>query len=475
MTIAPANFSKESEMLVLGSALTNDNSYHIVSRDLDETDFFYSENKIVFNVLCKAFREKKSVDVHLVCEELKRQGNLENIGNAIYILTLAQYAGTSAHIEEYVKNLKKCSQLRKLQEIALILQNKASKEDDPQKIILEIQEHLKRIESHRLTQDRLCIRFLNEFEKNFLLNPPQKKVMLLDYADENRKTVGFLPKGIVAMLVGAGGLGKTHLLAQLAISIATGTPWLDQYTPTQECGKESKGYVFFGLGENQYDDIHRVLFKASKKLRHSQSDFTHADLLLEASNHIAPFSFCGQQAAFLEAGKPSRYFRELKIRLKEHSPPCGWSLIIFDPISRLLGADAEVDNAAATQFITLLEELTIDLPGNPTVLFAHHVNKTAIQRGAKQDQSAARGSSALTDGVRWQVNLSKLTDDTAMLKMTKSNFTASSNKIYLKSDSEGFLERSFVIPALESKTSSKQTYNSKSSQKKRHEMLDCEE
>ena len=39
MTIAPANFSKESEMLVLGSALTNDNSYHIVSRDLDETDF----------------------------------------------------------------------------------------------------------------------------------------------------------------------------------------------------------------------------------------------------------------------------------------------------------------------------------------------------------------------------------------------------------------------------------------------------
>lgn len=270
--------------------------------------------------------------------------------------------------------------------------------------------------------------------------------MLLEHVEETRKMGGFLPKGIVAMLVGAGGIGKTHLLAQLAISIASGTPWLGQYIPSQELGERGKGHVFFGLGENQYDDIHRVLFKASKRLRQQQLDLADPDPLLDVSKRIAPFSFCGQQAAFLESGKPSRYFRELKIRLQEYAPPSGWSLIILDPVSRLLGADAESDNAAATQFIALLEELTMDLPGQPTVLFAHHVNKTAIQLGNKQDQSAARGSSALTDGVRWQVNLSKNDDGVAILKMTKSNFTALMKEIRIQSDSEGFLERSAETP-----------------------------
>ena len=46
------------------------------------------------------------------------------------------------------------------------------------------------------------------------------------------------------MLVGAGGAGKTHALAQLAISIATGTNWLGKFPI------EQPGFVFMGLGEN---------------------------------------------------------------------------------------------------------------------------------------------------------------------------------------------------------------------------------
>lgn len=89
---------------------------------------------------------------------------------------------------------------------------------------------------------------------------------------------------------------------------------------------------------------------------------------------------------------------------------------------------------------------TIDLPGNPTVLFAHHVNKFSIQQGNSQNQSAARGSSALTDGVRWQANFSKLSQsdkDLAVFKITKSNFTAIPEEIYVKRDPDGFLERHF--------------------------------
>jgi hypothetical protein len=234
----------------------------------------------------------------------------------------------------------------------------------------------------------------------------------------------------------------THLLAQLAISISTGITWLETFTTTKHCGEEKRGNVFFGLGENQYDDIHRVLHKASKKLREHQPDIIEEDPLIEASKRIAAFSFCGQQAAFIEDKKPSLYFRQLKMKLIERSPKGGWSLIILDPISRLMGADAEIDNGVATQFIALLEELTIDLPGNPTILFAHHVSKAAIQAGEKQNQTAARGASALTDGVRWQTNFFKEDNgELTILEMTKSNFTPVIDRIHLKKESDGYLKK----------------------------------
>lgn len=433
--------SKENEMIVLGCMLTSEYGLKLSAEELVNTDFYFSEHKTIFNTLKSAYENKKPTDIHLVCEDLKRQDKLKAIGGVDYITTLAQYAGTSAHIEEYIDSLKENSRQRHLLFLTQKIEKQLLENGDSSKIIIEIQEELNRIEKKNGFKDKHPIQFLNQFSNNFLLTDPPKKPMLIEYVNERGIPTGFLPKGIVAMIVGAGGIGKTHLLAQLAISVSTGTPWLETFTTTKHCGEGSKGNVFFGLGENQYDDIHRVLHKASKKLREHQPDILKDDPLVEASKRIAPYSFCGQQAAFIENGKPSLYFRKLKMQLIEKAPKAGWSLIIFDPVSRLMGADAETDNAAATQFISLLEELTIDLPGNPTVLFAHHVNKSAIKESGRQDQTAARGSSALTDGCRWQCNFSRKDDKIACLEMTKSNFTAILKSTELIKDEDGYLQK----------------------------------
>jgi hypothetical protein len=435
-----APHSKESEMMVLGCMLNSVNGLHIAAESLEESDFFFTEHKIIFRVLKSAYNSDKPVDVHLVCEDLTRQDKLPSVGGAAYVTALAQYSGTSAYIEAYAENLKKLTSRRMLMEFGQDIAQRALSEEDPQKTLTKAQETLKRIEKGSTTQDNFPIKFLNQFEQNFLLVTPPKKPMLLEYATEEGITTGFLPKGIVAMLVGAGGIGKTHLLAQLAISVATGTHWLETFTTTEHCGNEKKGNVFFGLGENQYDDIHRVLYKASQELRKHQPDILEKDPLMEASKRIAAFSFCGQQAAFIENKKPSLYFRQFKMKLKDTAPKEGWSLIILDPVSRLMGADAETDNAAATQFIALLEELIIDLPGNPTILFAHHKSKAAITT-KDPDQTAARGSSALTDGVRWQCDFSKKDNTTNIIKMTKSNFTAPLGEIYIRKEHDGYIKK----------------------------------
>lgn len=443
--------SKESEMMVLGCMLSSTHALNISCKVLSESDFFFMEHKLIFQSIKSTWNTQGVGDVYLTCEDLKNKDRLKSVGGAAYITTLAQYAGTSAYVEEYIETLKQHSNKRRVVELAIDLQKKAISEEDIQKTIISAQESLKLIERNKGAKDKFPIRFLNEFNENFLIVEPAKKAMLLEYAKSDGKSSGFLPKSIVAMIVGAGGVGKTHLLAQLAISIATGTPFLETFTTTKHCGSENQGNVFLGLGENQYDDIHRLLFKATKHIRKKEPNLLENDqILFAASRRIAAFSFCGQQASFIEDGKPSLYFREFKMRLEDKAPPGGWTLIILDPVSRLMGADAETDNAAATQFIALLEELSIDLPGNPTVLFAHHTNKSAIQAGSNQTQSAARGSSALTDGVRWQCNYSKEsskdessenTSSVAVLKMTKSNFTAVLEGIRTTKDIDGFIEK----------------------------------
>src|SRR5262249_9654682 len=95
--------SKESEMMVLGCMLTSINALNISSDALDDSDFYYTEHKLIFQALKSAYKNDKPADVHLICEELKRQDKLKGVGGAAYITTLAQYAGTSAFIEEYTE------------------------------------------------------------------------------------------------------------------------------------------------------------------------------------------------------------------------------------------------------------------------------------------------------------------------------------------------------------------------------------
>jgi replicative DNA helicase len=125
--------SKESEMMVLGCMLTSINALNIAADLLDDSDFYYTEHKIVYLVLKTAYKTDKPVDVHLVCEELKRQDKLKAVGGAAYITTLAQYAGTSAYIEEYAEIVRNKAILRRMIHASQTIEKNAL--DEPEDVI----------------------------------------------------------------------------------------------------------------------------------------------------------------------------------------------------------------------------------------------------------------------------------------------------------------------------------------------------
>ncbi|MGC2596378.1 MAG: DnaB-like helicase C-terminal domain-containing protein, partial [Rhabdochlamydiaceae bacterium] len=129
--------SKESEMIVLGSMLSSINSLNIGADGLDESDFYFTEHKIIFQTLKSAYRNDKPADVHLIGEELKRQDKLKAIGGIGYLTTLAQYAGTSAYIEEYIELVRDKSILRKMINVAQDVERQALNNPEDVHILLD--------------------------------------------------------------------------------------------------------------------------------------------------------------------------------------------------------------------------------------------------------------------------------------------------------------------------------------------------
>jgi len=127
--IVPPN-SKESEMMVLGCMLTSINSLNTAADMLVEGDFYYLEHKLIFRALKILYTKDSPADIHIVAEELKREEKLTEVGGIAYLTTLAQYVGTSAFTEEYVRIVKEKAVLRQMIDAAQIVEKTALEEPE---------------------------------------------------------------------------------------------------------------------------------------------------------------------------------------------------------------------------------------------------------------------------------------------------------------------------------------------------------
>jgi replicative DNA helicase len=103
MSIKDPPHSKESEMMVLGCMLSNQYALSTASAGLDLSDFYFEEHRCIFQALKKLYQDSKPSEIHLTAEELKKNNQLEKVGGISYLTQLAQFAGTSSNVHEYVE------------------------------------------------------------------------------------------------------------------------------------------------------------------------------------------------------------------------------------------------------------------------------------------------------------------------------------------------------------------------------------
>lgn len=278
-----------------------------------------------------------------------------------------------------------------------------------------------------------------------------KKIMPLDIGatlGADAPTLDFvlpgLTAGSVGTVVGAGGVGKTMLLMQLGMALATGSPAFgNPLTPASApvrivlvAAEESSDILGIRLHAiKNWMDIHREKPSGATA---AGGDFT---ALLEKNFLLVPAA--GQAVALVKNGETTEFFETLcKFCV-------GSRLIIIDPLRRLHDGD-ENSSSAMTHIVQILEALAKHT--GAAVIAAHHIGKASMFNESTTAAAASRGSSALTDAVRWQVNLSAMSEKVAQkhrlsgehksyvsLDFAKANYTAPETTVWFKRVEGGVL------------------------------------
>jgi len=260
--------SKEAEMMVLGCMLTSINSLNIVADALDDTDFYYTEHKIIFQSLKSAYKNDKPADVHLICEDLKRQDKLKAVGGPAYITALAQYAGTSAYIEEYADLVKNKAVLRRMIQAAQEIEKTALEEpenvsaalDDAQQLLFKIGQsangqcgtHIREILSGvKSTTQQPFLKELEARQERFLQRGPDDGGItgIPSHFTDLDKMLNGLNNSNLMILAARPAMGKTALALNIAENV---------------CFKSKLPVGIFSLEMSAEQLVHRLICSQSE-------------------------------------------------------------------------------------------------------------------------------------------------------------------------------------------------------------------
>jgi replicative DNA helicase len=104
--------SRDTERAVLGCMLSNKDNLLVCIDVLERDDFFFDENKIIFDGIKKTWQSGKPADLHIVANTLKSEGMLDVIGGIPTLASLCQSSSMSHYAEEYCCLLKDKHMLR---------------------------------------------------------------------------------------------------------------------------------------------------------------------------------------------------------------------------------------------------------------------------------------------------------------------------------------------------------------------------
>lgn len=102
------------ENAVLGALMLEKNAFIAVADILTDDSFYKESNKLIFKAIQDLFNANESIDILTVTNHLRKQGNLEKTGGAMYVAELTSNVSSSANIESHARVIAEMAIKREL-------------------------------------------------------------------------------------------------------------------------------------------------------------------------------------------------------------------------------------------------------------------------------------------------------------------------------------------------------------------------
>ena len=246
-SIIPPN-SYQAEQAVLGSLMIDNDCYQKIAAITKPEHFYRPNHKEIFFAVRMKLAMYGVADIVTLSNHLKSEGKLEKIGGIPYLNLLYENTPTSANVKAYAEILLEKYESRALLEVSQKVFNLIN--DDPVNGRKQAQKEIERIANKTPTSNKKLFTPLGELLKNRTC----VNWLIRDY----------LPTKSTCMIYGESGAGKSFLMLDMALCIATGRHWngiKTKQTPVfyiigegQE-GATSRCYVWGQYHNQQIDNI----------------------------------------------------------------------------------------------------------------------------------------------------------------------------------------------------------------------------
>lgn len=253
------------EKMVLGALMVDKDAFSVVSEILHPETFYEPRSQKIYKAIQTLSLNEDPVDIMTVVEELKREGTLDDIGGAGYILELSERVASSAHIEYHAKILAQKYLARQLISFASVIETKAFDETvDVDELMQEAEGSLFELSQKNMRQDYTQIDSVVKQAVEILQKAAANKGGLTGiptgYAKLDDYTSGWQRSDLV-IIAGRPAMGKTSFALSLAKNIA-----VDYDTPI----------AFFSLEMNNVQLVNRLISNVceieGKKILNGQLD-----------------------------------------------------------------------------------------------------------------------------------------------------------------------------------------------------------
>ena len=146
--------ARELEEAVLGALMLEKDAYSIVSEILKPECFYEKAHEKIYAAIVDLALSQRPVDMLTVTEQLKKRGELEDVGGPFYISQLTSKVASSAHIEYHARIIAQKYLARELISFTAMIQGKAFDETlDVEDLMQEAEGKLFEISQRNVKKD----------------------------------------------------------------------------------------------------------------------------------------------------------------------------------------------------------------------------------------------------------------------------------------------------------------------------------